>query len=297
MIFVKEKIICLMFGLVLFVLVLLVFLLGGVLFVGGVIEQKQVGGVLVVLLIFVGLGIGVLVLLVLVGVYIVQFNQVVVLSLFGKYVGMVKDNGLCWNNFFFSKRKVSQCVCNFESGKLKVNELDGSLIEIVVVIVWQVVDVFEVVYNVDDYESFVYIQFELVLCVMVISYLYDQYEDGQFFLCSYVVEIFQYFKDELVECLVDVGVQVFDVCISYLVYVVEIVQVMLQCQQVNVVIVVCMWIVVGVVGMVEMVLVELQKNGVVQLDEECKVYMVSNLLMVLCLDCGIQLIVNVGLLY
>lgn len=292
----KEKLFVFFNGFGMLVGVLFVVFVGVVLFVLGVVVKVSIG-LFNLLFMLLGVLLGGLGVFILVGLYIIQFNQVVVLSLFGKYVGIVKDNGLCWNNFFYVKCCVSQCVCNFESGKLKVNELDGSLIEIVVVIVWQVVDVFEVVYNVDDYESFVYIQFELVLCVMVISYFYDQYEDGQLVLCSYVSEIFQYLKNELVECLVDVGVQVIDVCISYFVYVVEIVQVMLQWQQVNVVIVVCMCIVVGVVGMVEMVLVELQKNGVVQLDEECKVYMVSNLLIVLCLDRGIQLIVNVGLLY
>lgn len=97
------------------------------------------------------------------GFYMVQPNQAAVLELFGKYVGTVKDNGLRWNNPFFSKRKVSLRVRNFESGKLKVNELDGSPIEIAAVIVWQVNDASEAVYNVDDYESFVHIQSESAL--------------------------------------------------------------------------------------------------------------------------------------
>lgn len=100
------------------------------------------------------------------GLYMVQPNQAAVLSLFGKYVGTVKDNGLRWNNPFFTKKKVSQRVRNFESGKLKVNELDGSPIEIAAVIVWQVVDASEAVYNVDDYESFVHIQSESALRAM-----------------------------------------------------------------------------------------------------------------------------------
>ena len=103
------------------------------------------------------------------GLYMVQPNQAAVLSLFGKYIGTVKDNGLRWNNPFYTKRKVSQRVRNFESGKLKVNELDGSPIEIAAVIVWQVVDASEAVYNVDDYESFVHIQSESALRAMATS--------------------------------------------------------------------------------------------------------------------------------
>jgi len=123
-------------------------------------------------------------LLSLIGLYTVQPNQAAVLSLFGKYVGTVKDNGLRWNNPFYAKRKVSQRVRNFESGKLKVNELDGSPIEIAAVIVWQVIDSAEAVYNVDDYESFVQIQSESALRTMATSYPYDQHEDGQLALRS-----------------------------------------------------------------------------------------------------------------
>jgi regulator of protease activity HflC (stomatin/prohibitin superfamily) len=294
---VKEKTIRSMSGLVLLALVLLASLLGGALFVGGVIEQKQAGGALAVLSILAGLGIGALALLVLAGVYTVQPNQAVVLSLFGKYVGTVKDNGLRWNNPFFSKRKVSQRVRNFESGKLKVNELDGSPIEIAAVIVWQVVDASEAVYNVDDYESFVHIQSESALRAMATSYPYDQHEDGQLSLRSHAAEISQHLKDELAERLADAGVQVLDARISHLAYAAEIAQAMLQRQQANAVIAARTRIVAGAVGMVEMALAELQKNGVVQLDEERKAHMVSNLLTVLCSDRGTQPIVNAGSLY
>src|SRR5690606_28172336 len=116
-----------------------------------------------------------------------------VLSLFGKYVGTVKENGLRWSNPFFTKRKVSLRIRNFESGKLKVNELDGSPIETAAVIVWKVVDSAEAVFNVDDYESFVHIQSEAALRAMATSYPYDQHEDGQMSLRSHPVEI----SDEL----------------------------------------------------------------------------------------------------
>jgi len=249
------------------------------------------------LLILASVLLGMVALLSLTGLYTVQPNQAVVLSLFGKYVGTVKDNGLRWNNPFFSKKKVSQRVRNFESGKLKVNELDGSPIEIAAVIVWQVVDASEAVYNVDDYESFVHIQSESALRAMATSYPYDQHEDGQLSLRSHAAEISQHLKDELAERLADAGVLVLDARISHLAYAPEIAQAMLQRQQANAVIAARTRIVAGAVGMVEMALAELQKNNVVQLDEERKAQMVGNLLTVLCSDRGTQPIVNAGSLY
>jgi len=248
-------------------------------------------------LMFSGVALSIVAMLSLTGLYTVQPNQAVVLSLFGKYVGTVKDNGLRWNNPFFSKKKVSQRVRNFESGKLKVNELDGSPIEIAAVIVWQVVDASEAVYNVDDYESFVHIQSESALRAMATSYPYDQHEEGQLSLRSHAAEISQHLKDELAERLADAGVQVIDARISHLAYAPEIAQAMLQRQQANAVIAARTRIVAGAVGMVEMALAELQKNGVVQLDEERKAHMVSNLLTVLCSDRGTQPVVNAGSLY
>jgi len=235
--------------------------------------------------------------LALVGLYTVQPNQAAVLSLFGKYVGTVKENGLRWNNPFYAKRRVSQRVRNFESGKLKVNELDGSPIEIAAVIVWQVVDASEAVYNVDDYESFVHIQSESALRAMATSYPYDQHEEGQLSLRSHASEISLHLKNELAERLADAGVQIIDARISHLAYAAEIAQAMLQRQQANAVIAARTRIVAGAVGMVEMALSELQKNGVVQLDEERKAHMVSNLLTVLCSDRGTQPVINAGSLY
>ena len=232
-----------------------------------------------------------------VGLYTVQPNQAAVLSLFGKYIGTVKDNGLRWNNPFYAKRKVSMRVRNFESGKLKVNELDGSPIEIAAVIVWQVVDASEAVYNVDDYESFVHIQTESAVRTMATSYPYDQHEDGQIALRSHAAEVSQHLKDELADRLADAGVQVLDARISHLAYAPEIAQAMLQRQQANAIIAARTRIVAGAVGMVEMALAELQKNGVVQLDEERKAQMVSNLLVVLCGERATQPIVNAGTLY
>ena len=228
------------------------------------------------------------------GLYMVEPNQSAVISLFGKYVGTVKENGLRWNNPFFSKKKVSQRVRNFESGKLKVNELDGSPIEIAAVIVWQVVDSAEAVYNVDDYESFVHIQSESALRTMATSYPYDQHEEGQVALRSHASEISEHLEGELSERLADAGVQVLNARISHLAYAPEIAQAMLQRQQAEAIIAARTRIVAGAVGMVQMALAELEKNGVVDLDEERKAQMVSNLLVVLCGERGTQPIVNAG---
>jgi regulator of protease activity HflC (stomatin/prohibitin superfamily) len=232
-----------------------------------------------------------------IGLYMVEPNQAAVLNLFGKYVGTVKDGGLRWNNPFYAKKKVSLRVRNFESSKLKVNELDGSPIEIAAVIVWQVVDSAEAVYNVDDYESFVHIQSESAVRAMATSYPYDQHEEGQLALRSHANEVGQHLQKELQERLADAGVTVLDARISHLAYAPEIAQAMLQRQQANAIIAARTRIVAGAVGMVEMALAELQKNGVVQLDEERKAQMVSNLLVVLCGERSTQPIVNTGSLY
>ncbi|WP_444811104.1 SPFH domain-containing protein [Stenotrophomonas sp. LC732] len=292
----KEKSLSSLNGLGTLVGALLVGLAGAALFVVGVAAKASTGSPSLLLMLLgallVALGV-----FILAGLYTIQPNQAAVLSLFGKYGGTVKDNGLRWNNPFFAKRRVSQRVRNFESGKLKVNELDGSPIEIAAVIVWQVVDASEAVYNVDDYESFVHIQSESALRAMATSYPYDQHEDGQLALRSHASEISQHLKNELAERLADAGVQVIDARISHLAYAAEIAQAMLQRQQANAVIAARTRIVAGAVGMVEMALAELQKNGVVQLDEERKAHMVSNLLTVLCSDRGTQPIVNAGSLY
>ncbi|MBN8211381.1 MAG: SPFH domain-containing protein [Xanthomonadales bacterium] len=244
-----------------------------------------------------GVLIGVAAFFLLFGLYMVEPNQAAVLNLFGKYVGTVKDGGLRWNNPFYAKKKVSLRVRNFESSKLKVNELDGSPIEIAAVIVWQVVDSAEAVYNVDDYESFVHIQSESAVRTMATSYPYDQHEDGQLALRSHAAEVSKHLMEELQDRLADAGVTVLDARISHLAYAPEIAQAMLQRQQANAIIAARTRIVAGAVGMVEMALEALQKNGVVHLDEERKAQMVSNLLVVLCGERSTQPVINAGTLY
>ena len=277
--------------------VLALALLAGWALVAGIGPDPDNNGVASGWLIAGGIVLGTLAFFSLIGLYTVQPNQAAVISLFGKYVGTVKENGLRWNNPFYSKRKISLRVRNFESGKLKVNELDGSPIEIAAVIVWQVVDASEAVFNVDDYESFVHIQSEAALRGMATSYPYDQHEDGQMSLRSHAAEISEHLQKELAERLADAGVQVLDARISHLAYAPEIAQAMLQRQQANAVVAARTRIVAGACGMVEMALAELEKSGVVQLDEERKAAMVSNLLVVLCGDRSTQPIVNTGSLY
>jgi regulator of protease activity HflC (stomatin/prohibitin superfamily) len=231
------------------------------------------------------------------GFYMVEPNQAAVLSLFGKYIGTVKDQGLRWSNPFFSSRKVSLRVRNFESGKLKVNDLDGSPIEIGAVVVWQVVDSAEAVYNVDDYESFVHIQSEAALRAMATSYPYDQHEEGKVSLRSHAAEIAKHLTEEIQERLATAGLHVVEARISHLAYAPEIAQAMLQRQQASAIIAARTRIVEGAVSMVEMALEQLSARKVVELDPERRAVMVSNLLVVLCGERGTQPIVNAGSIY
>jgi regulator of protease activity HflC (stomatin/prohibitin superfamily) len=231
------------------------------------------------------------------GFYMVEPNQAAVLSLFGKYVGTVKDQGLRWNNPFYSAKKISLRVRNFESGKLKVNDLEGNPIEIAAVVVWQVVDSAEAVYNVDDYESFVHIQSEAALRAMATSYPYDQHEEGKISLRSHATEIAKHLTEEIQERLAQAGVTVSEARISHLAYAPEIAQAMLQRQQAGAIIAARTLIVEGAVSMVEMALEQLSSRKVVELDPERRAVMVSNLLVVLCGERGTQPVVNAGSIY
>jgi regulator of protease activity HflC (stomatin/prohibitin superfamily) len=241
------------------------------------------------------LGLGLVILLA--GFYMIEPNQAAVLSLFGKYVGTVKEQGLRWNNPFFGARKISLRVRNFESSKLKVNDLEGNPIEIGAVVVWQVVDSAEAVYNVDDFESFVHIQSEAALRAMATSYPYDQHDEGKVSLRSHAAEISKHLTDEIHDRLATAGINVVEARISHLAYAPEIAQAMLQRQQATAIIAARTKIVEGAVSMVEMALDELSKRKVVELDPERRATMVSNLLVVLCGERGTQPIVNAGSIY
>jgi hypothetical protein len=232
-----------------------------------------------------------------IGFFIVQPNHGVVLQLFGQYVGTCREAGLRWTNPFYAKRPVSLRVRNFESGKLKVNDLEGSPIEIAAVVVWQVQDTAEACFNVDDYENFVHVQSEAALRQLATSYPYDLHDQHRISLRSHSREINEHLQREVQERLESAGVSVLEARVSHLAYAPEIAQAMLQRQQAGAIIAARTRIVEGAVSMVQMALTQLAQKGVVQLDEERRAAMVSNLLVVLCGDRAPQPIVNAGTLY
>jgi regulator of protease activity HflC (stomatin/prohibitin superfamily) len=231
------------------------------------------------------------------GFFQVQPNQGQVVQLFGRYAGTVREEGLRWTNPFYAKRAVSLRMRNFESGKLKVNDSDGNPIEIAAVVVWQVVDTAEAVFCVDDYENFVQIQSESALRQMAQSYPYDAHDTGAPSLRSHGDEVNLHLRNEIQTRLGKAGVKVVEARISHLAYAQEIAQAMLQRQQAGAIIAARTRIVEGAVSMVEMALDELGKRGVVELDNERRAAMVSNLLVVLCGDRATQPVVNAGSLY
>jgi regulator of protease activity HflC (stomatin/prohibitin superfamily) len=232
-----------------------------------------------------------------IGFFQVPPNQGKVMQLFGRYVGTERREGLRWANPFYAKRGVSLRVRNFESGKLKVNDNDGNPIEIAAIVVWQVVDTAEAVFCVDDYENFVHIQSESALRQMAQSYPYDGDDSGKPALRSHGEVINNHLCEEIQARLQQAGVKVIEARISHLAYAQEIAQAMLQRQQAGAIIAARTRIVEGAVSMVGMALEQLRAQGVVELDEERKAAMVSNLLVVLCGERGTQAVVNTGTLY
>lgn len=231
------------------------------------------------------------------GFFMVQPNQARVLTLFGSYVGTVKATGLRWTIPLFSRRNISLRIRNFESGQLKVNDNHGNPIEIASVVVWSVDDTAQAVFEVDDYESYVSIQSEAALRNMATSYPYDIYEDGDISLRSHPQLIADALTQEVQTRLENAGVTVHEARISHLAYAPEIANAMLQRQQATAIIAAREKIVQGAVGMVDLALEQLSEKQIVELDEERKAAMVSNLLVVLCGDQNTQPIVNAGSLY
>ena len=231
------------------------------------------------------------------GFFQVQPNQAQVLQLFGRYSGSVRDAGLRWTNPFYAKHAISLRVRNFESGKLKVNDSDGNPIDVAAVVVWQVVDSAEAVFCVDDYENFVQIQSESALRQMAQSYPYDSHDPKAASLRSHGDEVNAHLRSQIQQRLGKAGVEVIEARISHLAYAQEIAQAMLQRQQAGAIVAARERIVEGAVSMVEMALDELGKRGVVDLDNERRAAMVSNLLVVLCGERGTQPVVNTGSLY
>lgn len=231
------------------------------------------------------------------GFFMVNPKEGRVLQLFGKYAGTVHLSGLRWANPFYTKMRVSLRVRNFESSKLKVNDKNGNPIEIAAVIVWEVVDTAEAVFQVDDYEDYVSIQSESALRNLATSYAYDHHEEEGISLRSNPIEISEALKCEVQDRLGKAGVKVIEARISHLAYAPEIANAMLRRQQAMAIIAARKKVVEGAVGMVEMALQSLAERDIVELDAERKAAMVSNLLVVLCSDEAAQPIVNTGSLY
>jgi regulator of protease activity HflC (stomatin/prohibitin superfamily) len=233
----------------------------------------------------------------LVGLFMVEPNQARVLTLFGAYRGSERRTGLRWANPFYAKKSISLRVRNFETERLKVNDLDGNPIEIAAVVVWRVVDSFEAVFHVDNYEDFVHVQSESALRNLTTHYSYDAHSDEEQSLRGSTAEIAEKLRGEIRDRLEQAGVDVLEARISHLAYAPEIAQAMLQRQQASAIIAARRKIVDGAVGMVEMALADLEKQKIVDLDPERRAAMVSNLLVVLCSDRAVAPVINTGTLY
>ena len=231
------------------------------------------------------------------GCFQVQPNQGAVLTLFGKYKGTVKDEGLRWANPFYTKKAISLRTRNFETKQLKVNDHDGNPIEIAAVVVWRIVDTAEAVFQVDNYENYIAVQSEAALRNMATAYPYDAHNAGQFSLRANTMEIAAHLQTEIQDRLKVAGIEVIESRISHLAYAAEIAAAMLQRQQASAIVAARTKIVEGAVGMVHMALDALAERGAVQLDEERKAAMVSNLLVVLCGERAAQPVVNAGTIY
>jgi hypothetical protein len=231
------------------------------------------------------------------GVFMVNPNEGKVLQLFGEYRGTARVEGLRWANPLLMKKSVSLRVRNFESSRLKVNDSDGNPIEIASVVVWKVVDTAEAVFEVDDFENYVHVQSESALRNLATSYPYDAHDEHLVSLRGHTNAIADHLKREIQDRLSKAGVEAVEARISHLAYAPEIAAAMLQRQQAGAIIAARQRIVEGAVGMVEMALGMLSQKEIVELDDERKAAMVSNLLVVLCGERGAQPIVNTGTIY
>jgi regulator of protease activity HflC (stomatin/prohibitin superfamily) len=233
------------------------------------------------------------------GIFIINPNEAKVLTLFGKYVGTVKQNGLLWVNPFMVRQHVSLRARNLNGKNLKVNDKIGNPIDIAAVVVWNVVDTARALFEVSDFNQFVSIQSEAAVRHLAGNCPYDNFEDDQAIITlrGGGEKVNEMLVDELNERLAQAGIRVSEARISHLAYAQEIAHAMLQRQQASAVVSARKQIVEGAVGMVEMALARLSEKDIVKLDEERKAAMVSNLLVVLCGDKNVSPVVNAGTLY
>jgi len=231
------------------------------------------------------------------GLYAIQPNQAVAILLFGEYKGTDRRQGLRWVIPWYSRKKINTRVRNVTSDKLKVNDKRGNPIEIAANVVWRVKDSAQALFDVEDYTTFVNIQIDSGLRAIASHYAYDHGEEHEPTLRAEADLIAERLKEELQERVAIAGLVVDEVRLAHLAYAPEIAQAMLKRQQAEAILAARRLIVQGAVGMVENALVDLGERGVVQLDEERKAAMVSNLLVVLCADREAQPVVNTGTLY
>jgi len=224
-------------------------------------------------------------------------NEARVLTFFGRYTGSVKEAGLRWMNPLTTKKVVSLRARNFETAKIKVNDLDGNPIEIGAVIVWRVVDTAQASFDVEDFTNYVQIQAESAMRNLAMHHPYDSHDDNVMSLRGQSEAVAEQLRKEVTERIHAAGCEVVDARIAHLAYAPEIAQAMLQRQQAGAIIAARQRIVEGAVSMVEMALDQLSKRGIVELDTERKAAMVSNLLVVLCGERATQPVVNAGTLY
>jgi regulator of protease activity HflC (stomatin/prohibitin superfamily) len=262
----------------------LILIVGGFMLVSSEISSMVIGGVILIILgslLFSGL-------------VIVLPNQSVVVTFFGKYIGVIRESGFHMTVPLTLRRKISMRVRNFNSSKLKVNDVAGNPIEIAAVVVFKVIDSAKAVFDVDNYEGFVEIQSETALRHVATKYPYDNYADDGISLRGDVSVVSTELTKELQERLNLAGVQVLEARLTHLAYSTEIASAMLQRQQANAIIAARAMIVDGAVGMTQMAIERIEKEGLVKFDEDRKIDLVNNLMVAIVSDRGAQPIINTG---
>ncbi|HWC82613.1 MAG TPA: SPFH domain-containing protein [Pseudonocardiaceae bacterium] len=294
---VRERVITGLGGIAMLVVGILAILCGAALLVLGIVGAATgsaglgaVGVVLGVLVLLAGI-------LIMAGLTPVLPGQARVVQLFGRYTGTTRTTGLRWFNPLTKRRAVSTRIRNHETETTKVNDAEGNPIEIAAVVVWQVADTARALYEVDDFIQFVRIQTETAVRHIATSYPYDSHGDTRLSLRDNAEEITGQLSAEISDRVASAGVRIIESRLTRLAYAPEIAQAMLRRQQADAMVAARQRIVTGAVGMVQLALAQLDEHDVVELDEERKAAMVSNLLVVLCGDRDTQPIVNAGSLY